>query len=682
MTRKQAEKKHQALAEEIRQHDHAYYVDAAPTISDPAYDRLYRELQDLETAFPDLVTPESPTQRVGGQPLSGFKTIPHLQPMMSLDNTYSEEEIREFVERVQRLFPDTSLDWVVEPKVDGVAISLRYEEGRFLMGTTRGDGTQGDDITENLRTIRSIPLLLRAGKGTALPRLLEVRGEVFLTLPGFQRLNESRVEAGEEPFANPRNACAGSLKHLDPRLVAERPLDIVLYGVGHVDWTGSRSGKAPATHEDSLAWLKTLGFKGPDRTWLCHSADDLIQAIAALDDIRKDYPYETDGAVIKLNKLSLREEAGATAKAPRWAMAYKYAAEQAETTLKDITIQVGRTGALTPVAELEPVLLAGTTVKRATLHNEEDMRRKDIRIGDRVIIEKAGEIIPAVVRVLIEERKGKETVFTFPTQCPECQSEVSRSSEGGANVVLRCVNPDCPAQVRGRLEQWCSRKCMDIEGGGEVLVRQLVAQGLVSDVAELYRLTLAELTNLERMGEKSAQNFLDGIEKSKQQDLWRVIFGLGILHVGEGVAKALARQFPNMEALMTATEDQLTGMEDIGEVIAHSVVSWFADSRNEALIAKLEKAGLNLTSSLYRPDVDGTTGALAGKVFVLTGTLPNLKRDEAKAIIEEAGGKVTGSVSKKTDYVVAGDDPGSKLAKAEKLGVAVIDEAGLRGLVE
>ena len=498
--------------------------------------------------------------------------------------------------------------------------------------------------------------------------VLEVRGEVYMTLAGFKRLNAERETAGEETFANPRNAAAGSLKQLDPKLAAKRPLDIVLYGVGQIE-----GGVHPQTQVDLVQWLKSLGFKTPERTWLCGSVEELFEAINELDKVRDSFNYETDGAVIKLNSFALRQKVGATAKAPRWAIAYKYAAEQAETKLKAITIQVGRTGALTPVAELEPVFLAGSTISRATLHNEDELRRKAILVGDTVLIEKAGDVIPAVVGVMTSKRTGNETVFKFPTTCPECGSKVAKeTAAGGEGVVWRCGNRDCPAQVRGRVEHWCSRGAMDIEGGGEVLVSQLVRTGLVREVADLYSLRLPQLVDLERMGEKSAQNFLDGIEASKTRDMWRLLFGLGILHVGAGVAKALGRSFATLDDLFAATADQLSAIEDVGEVIAGSIVQWRSQDRNQKLVERLRMAGLNFASALYHPKA--APGPLAGKVFVLTGTLPTITREEATAKIEALGGKASNSVSKKTDYVLAGDEAGSKLEKAQKLGVRIIDE--------
>jgi DNA ligase (NAD+) len=659
MTHAQAKARHAELAQEIRRHDHAYYVEAKPVISDFEYDRVYRDLIELEKEFPDLASADSPSQRVGGKPLSAFAPSQHLAPMMSLDNTYSQEEVRAFVERVQKILPDEKLDWVVEPKVDGVAINLRYEEGVFAVGATRGDGTTGDDITANLKTIRSIPLRLKAGRD--LPRVMEVRGEVYFTKEMFAKINAEKQAAGEELFANPRNSAAGTLKQLDSSLVAKRRLDIILYGIGHIE-----GGGVPATQVELLGWLKQLGFRSPEKFWHCRSTEELLAAIDELDRIRDKFAYETDGAVIKLNSIPLREKAGVTSKAPRWGMAYKYAPEQAETTLRAISIQVGRTGALTPVAELEPVLLAGTTVKRATLHNEDQIKRLDARVGDTVVIQKAGEIIPEVVRVVTAKRSGGEKIFHFPKECPECGSRISKGADAEDEAaVWRCTNPDCPAQVRGRIEHWCARGAMDIEGGGEVLAAQLVRSGLVRDVAELYKLKLDELANLERMGEKSAKNFLDGLEASKGRDLWRVLFGLGIFHVGSGVAKSLGRAFGDL--------DEVAEAEDIGEVIAQSIAQWHDDARNRDLIERLRKAGVNFKSALH--NAASALGPLAGKTFVLTGTLPTLKREEAAAKIESLGGRVSSSVSKKTDYVVAGEEAGSKLEKAQKLGVKILDEA-------
>jgi len=685
MTLTEAQTRHAELAREIRRHDHAYYVQGQAVISDRDYDRLYKDLLDLEGLFPVLVTPASPSQRVGGAPLSEFKSVRHAVPMMSLDNTYSQEELAEFVKRVQKLLPGETLEWVVEPKVDGLAVSLRYEAGGFTVGATRGDGTQGDEITANLRTIRSLPLTLGTpGEGTrpsggkgGVPAVLEVRGEVYMTRKGFKKLNEDRAAAGEEVFANPRNSAAGSLKQLDPKIVAQRPLAIVLYGLGEVS-----EGGRPGSQRVMLEWLKELGFKTPERTWFCRSAEELLAAIEELDKVRGDFNYETDGAVIKLNDFDQQRRIGATSKAPRWAIAYKYAAEQARTKLKAITVQVGRTGALTPVAELEPVFLAGSTIGRATLHNEDYIREKDIRIGDTVVIEKAGEVIPAVVAVELALRTGVEQEFSFPTVCPECGAATAKETgaDETAGVIWRCVNRECPAQVRGRIEHWCSRGAMDIEGGGEVMAAQLVKHGLVRDVADLYSLKLDQLVALERMGEKSAGNFLAGVAASKARDLWRLIFGLGIFHVGAGGAKSLGRHFATLDEVLGAGEEQLQAAADIGVVIAQSLVQWREDSLNKTLVERLRAVGLNFTSQLYQPQA--AAGPLAGKTFVLTGTLPTLTREAAAAKIEAAGGRVSGSVSKKSDYVVAGTDAGSKLEKARKLGVKVIGEPELLALTE
>jgi DNA ligase (NAD+) len=694
VTQAEAKKRHAQLVEEIRRHDRAYYVEARPVISDQEYDRLYHELLDLEKEFPNLATPDSPSHRVGGTPLSEFQSVRHAVPMMSLDNTYSQEEVRDFVKRVQKLLPDETLEWVVEPKVDGVAVSLRYENGVLAVGATRGDGTTGDDITANLKTVRSVPLTLVGTRSTAsptsknrdavesVPTVLEVRGEVFLPLAGFEKLNAERKSAGEEMFANPRNAAAGSLKQLDPQIVAKRPLDILLYGIGTPSTVSAKTGSqlarpvpgAPQSQIELLNFLKSLGFKTPERTWFCKSEDDLIAAIAELDMIRKKFAYETDGAVIKLNSFEQQRRVGATAKAPRWAIAYKYAPEQAETKLNAITIQVGRTGALTPVAELEPVFLAGSTISRATLHNEDYIREKDIRIGDTVVIEKAGEVIPAVVSVVLNKRGG-EKKFAFPKTCPECSANVAKEIGGDEEegAIWRCVNSNCPAQVRGRLEHWCARGAMDIEGGGEVLAAQLVKNKLVHDVADLYSLNVEQIAALEHMGEKSAKNFIDAVAASKSRDMWRLLFGLGILHVGAGVAKALARHFATLDQVFAVGAEQLTETKDIGEVIAQSIVHWHGEPENRKLVERLSQAGLNFKSSLYQPAAKA--GPFAGKTFVLTGTLPTLTREEATTKIEALGGKVSGSVSKKTDFVLAGEDAGSKLDKAQKLGVKIIGEA-------
>lgn len=704
MTHAQAKARHTALAEEIRRHDHAYYVEARPTTTDFEYDRLYRELVDLERRFPDFVSDDSPTQRVGGAPLTKFRKIIYSVPMKSLDNTYSYDEVRAFVAKVQRALPNEVLEWTVEPKIDGVAINLRYVHGLFTEGGTRGDGTTGDDVTANLRTVRTIPLRLfppaapkpvlsgaqkqrepglfdfdinRSPHEVGIPDVLDVRGEVFMTKAAFQQINRQRIEAGEDPFANPRNSAAGSLKMLNPRDVAQRRLGCIVFAVAKCEGVA-----APTDQHQLHAWLRSLGFytfHHPGFIYRhCFGIEDILATLDRMARTKDRLHFELDGAVIKVNARSHREKLGVTEKSLRYAVAYKYAPDQAETKLNAVTIQVGRTGKLTPVAELEPVLLAGTTVKRATLHNEDQIARLDVRVGDTVVIQKAGEIIPEVVRVVAAKRTGREKLFHFPKECPECGSKVSKGKVEDEGVDWRCTNPDCPAQVRGRIEHWCARGAMDIEGGGEVLVAQLVQAGLVRDAADLYKLAVAEVAALERMGEKSAQNFIDGVTASKARDAWRVLFGLGILHIGAGVAKSLGRAFESVDDLFAASVDQLAEVEDVGGVIAESVTQWFGDERNRKLVDRLRAAGVNFQSALY--NAAAAVGPFSGKTFVLTGTLPTLSREQASAKIESLGGKVSGSVSKKTDFVLAGEEAGSKLEKAQKLGVKIIDEGEFQRL--
>ncbi|MBT5924981.1 MAG: NAD-dependent DNA ligase LigA [Verrucomicrobia bacterium] len=676
MTNDETKSRHRELVKIIRGHDYVYYVQAKPEIPDQEYDRLYRELTDIEQHFPAYITPDSPTQRVGGQPVEGFKTVKHAVPMMSLDNTYSQEELIGFLNRVQKLLPDEQLEWTVEPKVDGVAVSLRYENGKLVNGSTRGDGASGDDITSNLRTLRSIPIQLDL-KESSVPSVLEVRGEVFMTRTGFHRLNQRRLDEGDEPFANPRNATAGSLKMLNPKIVAQRPLDIVVYGVGQVE---KGDAVLPNKHSGMLEYFRKLSLPAPEHVWTCHDTASFGKVLDEIEVLRHELDYETDGAVIKLNDIELRDQIGATAKAPRWAIAYKFAAEQAETKLKRIFIQVGRTGALTPVAELEPVLVSGSTVSRATLHNADEIQRKDIRIGDSVVIEKAGEIIPAVVRVVIEKRSIDATPYIFPDACPECGANaVKMESSGVMGAVWRCPNLDCPAQIRGRLEHWCSRKAMDIEGGGAALMEQLVAKEFAKDVADLYELSPDQVSSLERKGDKSAKNFIDSLQDSKSRDLWRILFGLGILHVGAGVAKTLARYFENMQDIMQSNVEQLTALDEVGEIIAGSVVDWFSLERNQNLVRRLEEAGFVMKSSIFQK---ASSHPLSKTIWILTGTLPTLTRQHAADKIEEVGGKVSSSVSKKTDYVLAGESAGSKLEKAQKLGVAVLNEDAFLELLQ
>ena len=657
----QAAKKHRELVDKIRQLDRAYYEEAQPLVSDQEYDRLYRELIDLEAAHPELPTADSPSQRVGGAPLAHFTSVAHSSPMQSLDNTYSATELEGFVDRIQKALEGEKLDFVIEPKIDGVAVSARYENGKFVQGLTRGDGQKGDDITANLRTIKNLPLEIKNHAP-----VLEVRGEVYYPSAAFEKLNRQREAAGEATFANPRNAAAGTLKQLDSKLVARRPLSIVLYGPGEL------RGVACASQEEWLDLIRKAGLPVPEKTWSCTTKAELLAAIEELDTQRKNFAYATDGAVVKLNEWRLRKALGTTSKAPRWAIAYKYSAEKAVTTLEGVIFQVGRTGTITPVAELKPVLLAGSTVARATLHNFEEIKRKDIRIGDHVTVEKAGEVIPAVLGAVLDARTGAEQVIEPPKHCPACETTL-----GFEGIFLRCPNPSCPAQTQRRIQHFAQRGAMDIDGLGESLVEQLVEAKLAKDPADLYDLTLEQLSGLERMAEKSARNVLDGIEASKKADLWRLLFGIGILHVGAGSARALAGHFGSLDALEKATEEELCQIRDIGEVVARSIVTWFSHEENRELIRRLRASGINTTAQQTTVRVEAA--AIAGKTFVLTGTLTQ-PRDEAKEWIIARGGKVSGSVSKKTDYVVAGENAGSKLADAEKLGIKILNEEELAKL--
>lgn len=660
----QARQRIEELRAEIERHNRLYYIDTAPEITDREYDQLLQALEKLENEFPEFQSPTSPTQRVGGAPLDHFESVRHAVPMMSLSNTYSKEELVEFDRRIRKLIPEEIFSYILEPKIDGVAISLRYENGELVQALTRGDGTTGDDVTTNIRTIHSIPLRLA---DMMPPAVLEIRGEIYMDTAGFAKLNERRQEAGLEPFANPRNACAGSLKLLDPREVARRPLDAIFYATGELD------GMTFDTHEKMLQTLRNYGLRITPNYWLRSSMEEILDQLDELESMRHAFPFEMDGGVIKVNERRLYEPLGYTAKSPRWAVAYKYEPEQAETTLHDISIQVGRTGVLTPVAELEPVQLAGTTVKRATLHNEDEIRRKDIKTGDRVIVEKAGEIIPAVVRVVTEKRTGNEQAFTMPTACPVCGADVEKR-EG--EVALRCINLQCPAQVKNWLAHFASRGAMDINGLGESLVEQLVDSGLVKNPAELYSLSKGEVLGLERMGEKSADKLIQGIEESKQRPFERVLFGLGIRHVGKGAAILLANAFRNIEALMAADPERLESIRDIGPIVGRSVVDYFQSPDTCAVIERLRKAGVN-----FQQEEDTGSTELEGLTFVLTGTLDTMTRDEAADQIRARGGTVSSSVSKNTSYLVAGESAGSKLDKAEALGVTVLTEEQLIALL-
>ncbi|MDQ8203888.1 NAD-dependent DNA ligase LigA [Pelagicoccus sp. SDUM812003] len=650
------------LRRELKRHDELYYRDAQPEIEDREYDRLKAELAELEAVHPELSLIDSPTVRVGDDRVEGFASYQHHLPMQSLDNTYSQDEFFAFVARVEKGLEVDGARFTVEPKIDGVAVSLTYENGAFVRAVTRGNGIEGDDVTENARLIKAIPKRL---KGDSIPEIIEIRGEIYMRNEEFERVNALRSEAGLELFKNPRNLAAGTIKMLDRVEVGKRQLDIVLYGLGYCQ---------PSVVSSQSEYHRRLGDWGlpvVEAFWEATGPEEAWQAIEKLDTLRNGFEYPTDGAVIKLDSFDQQDVLGATSKAPRWAIAFKFAAEQAETKLNAITIQVGRTGVLTPVAELEPVQLAGTTVSRATLHNREEMARKDVRAGDFVVIEKAGEIIPAVVRVLTEKRPADSEAFVFPETCPSCGTEVTQL-EG--EVAVRCVNIECPDQVRGRLEHFASRQCMDIEGLGVAVVEQLVSRGSVSNISDIYRLDYEQVVSLDKFAEKSARNLLAAIEASKRVELWRLLHGLGIPQVGAAAAKDLAKAFGGVRELGEASLEKLVELDGIGEKTASGIVAYFQDERNRAIIDALFEAGMN-PKAPERPK-EGEA-VLAGKTFVITGTLPTMKRDEAKALIESKGGKVSGSVSKKTDFLVAGEAAGSKLTKAESLGVKVIDEATL-----
>jgi len=711
---KEAAKKIAELREEVRKHDRLYYEDVAPVISDREYDRLYKELADLETQFPDLFTPDSPTQRVGGKPLEAFAQIRHLSPMLSLDNTYSEEEVANFYKRITRLLPEETIPVVIEPKVDGVAVSVMYEKGRLKYAATRGDGFVGDDITQNIKTIRSVPHQLR---GDA-PRVFEVRGEAYLDKAGFEKLNKERKAAALPVFANPRNAAAGSLKHLDPKAVAQRPLGIVFYGTGAVE------GAAVDLHSKIFRLFKNLGLPTHEEWWLADSVDKILDAIRKLDNIRHNFPYQTDGAVIKVDALAQRERLGFTAKSPRWAIAYKYAAERVETKLLDILIQVGRTGILTPVAALEPVFVSGSTVARATLHNEDEIKRKDIRIGDTVVIEKAGEVIPAVVEVVKSKRPSDSKPFDFGKhihgKCPVCGGPIRRDPEF---VAWRCENLYCPAQTTRRVEFFAARGALDIESIGGIVADKLVERGLVREPLDLFDLKVDQLAKLNLgteeaprvFGEKNATKAINAIERARTLPLSRWLFALAIPDVGKTTATQLARFHETIDDVVNsqllrdvldyhakkknerreiaerlikagfADPSKSKGDKDgivteIGPVVASSVLEFFASGTGKKILRRMKDLGIRPKSEKISAKKAAEL-PLAGKTIVLTGTLPSMTREEATEKIEARGGHVTGSVSKKTDYVLAGADPGSKFDKAKELGVKIIDEAAFRKML-
>ena len=650
------------LRREIRHNEYLYYVLDAPEITDAEYDRMMVRLRELEARYPDSIPADSPTQRVGGRASSQFTEVRHLEPLLSLGNVFSAEELRAFDERVRSGLPAGSkVEYVMEPKIDGLACSLIYENGKLVRAATRGDGVVGENVTANVRTIRSIPLTLKVPDGETVPELLDVRGEVYMPRQAFMRLNEQRAERGESEFANPRNAAAGSLRQLDPQVTASRSLSFFAYylvGEG-----------AQPKHSESLALLAHYGFKVSENYKVVENIDEAIKYIGDFNELRQGLSYDTDGAVIKVNDVYQQRILGATGKDPRWATAYKYPPEQAETTLEDIDWRVGRTGVLTPTAVLTPVKLSGSVISRATLHNEDFIRAKDIRIGDRVVINKAGEIIPEVLRVVVEKRTGDEKEVEIPSVCPECGWRVERQGEEAA---IRCTNPHCPALGREGLIHFVSRDAMNIDGCGPSVINALLDAGLVRDAADLYSLRKDDLLKLERMGEKSADNLLAALAESKKNELDKLLFALGIRHVGAKVARILATEFGSMEKLQQAQPEELAQIRDIGDKIAESVVTWLNVPANIDLVERLAAAGLTMT---FTPPASQEDNPFFGKTLVFTGTMPTLGRAEAKTMAQDVGAKVSGSASKKTDYVIAGAEAGSKLEKAQQLGVTVIDEA-------
>ncbi len=665
MDKEQAHKQIEQLREEIRDHNYRYYVLDEPSISDAEYDRMFRRLEELEAESPDLITADSPTQRVGAPPREELGTVTHRSPMLSLQSVYSEEEMRHFVETVVAEVGE-DMTFVAEPKYDGLAVSLTYEDGSLTVATTRGDGATGEDITDNVRAIGAVPLKLMSGEGTPLPEVVDVRGEIYIPLAAFREMNRRREAEGEPAFSNPRNAAAGSVRQLDSNITASRPLDIYVYGVGAV------SGHEFSSEGEVLAMLTRWGFRVDERNALCRGAAECLDFYRRLAQQREQLPYEIDGVVFKVNELAVQEQMGTRTRNPRWAVAYKFPAYRETTRINDIIVSVGRMGALTPVALLEPVEIGGATVQRASLHNQDEIDRKDIRIGDAVIIERAGDVIPYVVKAISGQRTGDERKFRLPDACPVCGTGVLRAED---EPVVHCPNIDCSAQLQGRIAHFASRRAMDIEGLGEKIVAQLVESGLVEHLPDIYDLTALQLASLERMAEKSAQNLLDALEASKQITLARFLYSLSIAHVGEYVARLLAEHFGTLPAIEQASCDELVAVEGIGPEIADSVLNFFGEERNRQIIGDLIDRGIQIEQQEIVADT------LMGQTFVFTGTLDGLSREEASEQVERRGGRVTSSVSSRTDYVVIGEEPGSKYQQAQELDITTIGEEEFQELL-
>ena len=661
------------LRSELHRHNYRYYILDDPEVSDAEYDRLVQELKNLENAYPQFYSPTSPTLRVGSPPLEKFSTIPHSIPMLSLDNAFSDSDILDFDNRIRKFLKNTDkILYTAEPKVDGVAVELVYERGNLIAASTRGDGLIGELITENVRTIRSVPLVVMPDdKNRIIPSRLEIRGEVFMVKSAFEKLNQKREQEGLSVFANPRNAAAGSLRQLDSKITAERPLEIFFYGLG------SYTDITPKTHWEALCTLKKMGFRINPLIRHGIHAEEVLQYYRELNDRRYDIEYDIDGVVIKVDDLKIQQQLGATSKSPRWAIAYKFKAIQESTRILDIQIQVGRTGTLTPVAYLEPVNIAGAMISRATLHNEDEIKRKDIRIGDTVFVERSGDVIPKIIKVITSKRTGNEKTFQMPPVCPVCQTRVVREENEAAT---RCINAACPAQLKENIRHFASKHAFDIDGMGQKLVDQLVNKGVVLSFADLFTLDQETLQNLDRMGEKSAQNLLHAVAESKKISFERFLYALGIRHVGQHVARLLANHFGNLEALIKAEFDQLVSIEGVGPIVAGSISRFFSEQENRKIVNRLMEAGVEIVYETSKQHFEESP--ISGKTFVLTGTLDSMTRDEARQIIEKAGGKVTGSVTGNTDYVIVGYKPGSKLEKANKLGVRILDEETFKKIID